>query len=80
MNQVTEESPKHQITRKFQIPSTKSQTHRASGEINLKSKAPRLKTPAPRGGAVWNFGFSSVLNLFGIWCLEFGASALGGVL
>jgi len=41
---------------------------------NDMEKAPRLKTPSLFGGAVWNFGFSAVSNLFGIWCLEFGIS------
>jgi len=57
--------------RKHQIPSTKFQT-------NAKSKAPRFKTLSLYGGAVWNFGFSSVLNLFGIWNLVLGISLAFG--
>ncbi|MBM4023939.1 MAG: hypothetical protein FJ280_00810 [Planctomycetes bacterium] len=43
--------------RKAQAPNSKSQT-------NPKSKIPMTKTLSPHGGAVWDFGFSSVLDLF----------------
>jgi hypothetical protein len=53
--------------RKFQIPSTKFQT-------NSKHKISMPQTLTPAGRSVWDFGH---WNLFGIWDLVLGISALG---
>ncbi|MBM4025220.1 MAG: beta-lactamase family protein [Planctomycetes bacterium] len=59
------------MSRKHQIPNPKSQTHRASGEINPKFKAQMTETPAAAGRPVLNFGFGTLRFVwdlgFGIW-------------